>query len=867
LIRDGGAVAERQIEPLIALETGRLRYDELGQILETYAGTLRGLRRSSILVRAANVYLTGGDEARALAVMESIGADSQAMNELRNDYFRLLLAHSPDRLEELAGKPNGDIADAAANYLLANSDEARSTAAIAARVRPAVWKSANTALVGLYFGDKSDATNTAFVTTVGDRTIGERVTQKFDSTNELAGHTWFYYGMRYGVYRSFAGHGDEEDYISAGLEDDPANLDSYEALAQTYADAGEREKALNEYREALQLSPHSAGIYDAMAEIEWGAGNHDGAIADWKTALGILRNQVDVRVAPESFWTNFTAIAGHLGEKKLAPTFKPEMDAVVRSYIAKNGDYESESLLEAAFSSLGDPQQGIAWVIDLAMAARDPAPVVSQLQSEAWIPQSQQLKILEILIELERRPLTAEEKQNGATEVSHANELAGAQIKLIGYLIANEQFERASATLESMTPEARASHVNELLPYQIEMAARSGTLVQWLASYIKSPPSDNDEYDAYEYRDDLRLFDTTAQTLLSQGDSKSASLLLEYVLRRRQETGAAMPGDYLSLAEAQIAANDLPDALEQLRSLTLAAELYSSLDSAAQLLERTGHDAEALEFLAPLAKGVPWEPEYRLRLARAEQKAQVKVPDAQAMLLVLAQDSSVAYSVRVQAATALNGAGNQVPLGSGELTLLASGAPIAPEQANLPYYLAARVAAARNASNAEPILFDALACGPSDEARLMLFEKGFALGHNAVALAAINPLVNDAGNQYPVPRWVQNSEGDAQEQASGAELAQIPEKQRFKVAGELATIYERTGNLPSAVSWIGTAISGGGDVKEQRQLEAHKATLEKRMAVDAENAIRRPVIQASLDQQNVVRPRIAAPDLGRGAQQ
>jgi hypothetical protein len=223
--------------------------------------------------------------------------------------------------------------------------------------------------------------------------------------------------------------------------------------------------------------------------------------------------------------------------------------------------------------------------------------------------------------------------------------------------------------------------------------------------------------------------------------------------------------------------------------------------------------------------------------------------------------------VRVQAATALNGAGNQAPLGSGELTLLASGAPIAPEQANLPYYLAARVAAARNASNAEPILFDALACGPSDEARLMLFEKEFALGHNAVALAAINPLVNDAGNQYPVPRWVQNSEGDAQEQASGAELAQIPEKQRFKVAGELATIYERTGNLPSAVSWIGTAISGGGDVKEQRQLEAHKATLEKRMAVDAENAIRRPVIQASLDQQNVVRPRIAAPDLGRGAQQ
>ena len=36
-----------------------------------------------------------------------------------------------------------------------------------------------------------------------------------------------------------------------------------------------------------------------------------------------------------------------------------------------------------------------------------------------------------------------------------------------------------------------------------------------------------------------------------------------------------------------------------------------------------------------------------------------------------------------------------------------------------------------------------MACGPSDEARLMLFEKEFALGHNAMALAAIDPLVNN----------------------------------------------------------------------------------------------------------------------------
>jgi tetratricopeptide (TPR) repeat protein len=866
LIRRGGAIAERQVEPLIELETGRVRFDELGRTLETYAGTLGSSRRINMLMRAANVYLQGGNETRALAVMESIGADSQVMGDPRNDYFRLLLKHAPDRLVALAGA-SGDAGNAAANYLLANSDGSRSTAAIAARVLPAIWKSANTALVGLYFGDKSDSTNTAFAATVGDATIGERMTQKFDSASQLAGHTWFYYGMRYGVFRGYAGHGDEEDYIAAGLEDDPANLDSYVALAQAYADAGEREKALNEYREALQLDPHTAGIYDAMAEIEWAGGNHNSAIGDWKTALGILRAQVDVRAAPETLWTNFSTIAGHLGEKHLASTLKPAMDAIVRSYIAKNGSYQTDSLLQAAFLSLDDPKQGIEWVIDLTMSAKDPADVISQLRSASWIPQPQLGLVLEKEVEMARRPLTAEQRQNGMTGEQHANGLADAQMRLIDYYLEGGQYAQTAQMLDEMAPEARTAHSDELLPIEIQIAAHAGKLNEWLASYTKQQEASSQEAGVYEYRGDYEIFDKTAQSLLAQHDSKSACLILEYVLHSRQESGSALPDDYLALANAEIAAGDMSDAMQQLRSLTFSAELYSSLDSAASLLERTGHDAEALEFLTPLAIGVPWEPDYKLRLARAELKAQVKVADAQAMLAQLLQDNSVPYRARIEAATALSGSPKPASAGSGELMLLASGPRITAQQANRPYYLAARIVAARTAANPEPILLDALACGPSDEAHLMLFEKEFALGHNAMARAAIDPLVNNSGNTYPVPQWAQRRGDDGSESAAETALPLIPADQRFKVASELATIYERDGNLPSAVNWIATAISLSGDSNNAKTLQAHKKTLEAKMAVDAENASRRPVIQASLDQSNVVRPRIADVDHSKGAQQ
>lgn len=867
LIHRGGATAERQIEPLIALETGRLRFDELGHTLEAYAGTLHGMHSANMRVRAAEVYLQGGDETHALAVMESIGADSPEINAMRDDYFKLLLKHAPDRLVALAGESSSDAGDAAANYLLANSTQARSTGAIAARTRPAIWKTANTALVGLYFGDKSDATNAAFAATVGDATIGERVTQKFDSASQLAGHTWFYYGMRYGVYRSYAGHGDEEDYIASKLEDDPTNLASYVALAQAYADAGEREKALNEYREALQLSPHTAGIYDSMAEIEWAGGNRDGAIEDWKTALGILRRQVDAHAVPETFWTNFSSIAGNLGERKLASTLKPEMDAVVRSYIAKNGSWQADSLLQASFLSLDDPKQGIQWVMDLAAAAREPADVVSQLRSDSWIPQPQQGLILEKQVELEQRPLTAEQRKNGMTDELHANELAEAQIRLIGYYLGDEQYAQAARRLAAMTPEMRKTHAGELLPIEIQLAAHAGRLSEWLPSYERKQETSSEENSEDRFRDDFEIFDAAAQTLLSQGDSKSACLLLEYVLRSRQESGAALPADYLTLADAEIAAGDVPDALQHLRALALSAELYSSLDSAAALLERTGHDAEALEFLTPLASGVPWEAEYKLRLARAELKAQVKVEDAQATLIQLVQDSSAAYGVRIEAATALNGAAKPQNTGSGELSLLASGAKVTPEQANRPYYLPARVAAARTAADSLPILLDALASGPSDEARLMLFKKESTLVHDALALAVIDPLVNDSSHAYPVPRWAQNRGTDGDTPATATALPRIPQDERFKVASELASIYERDGNLPTAVSWIATAISLSGESSDTKLLEGHKTELEARMALDAENASRRPVIQVSLDQPNVVRPRKVAADRSKGAQQ
>jgi hypothetical protein len=867
LIAEGGSLAAQQIQPFSELEITRLRFNELGNVLEKYAATLPGQLRDQVLTQAADAYLKGGNSTQALAVMESMNVGSHAMDGLRDRYFSLLLARSPDALVRLAGHPSSESADAVVNFLLDHPDEAHVASAIAARTRPAIWKNANIALAGLYYADKSSTVDTAFLEAIGDETIGERIVRPLDSAQRLTGDAWFYYGMRYGVYRTFSGHGDEEDFIAAGLEHDPRNSASYVALADAYADAGEHAKAIAEYKDALQIAPQSAGIYDAMAELQWSDSKHDEAIAEWKTALGLLRAQVALRAVPESFWTSFASIAGHLGEHKIAASLKPEMDAVAREYIAKNGSYQSEGLLSAAFASLNDPQQGIAWVMDLAMVAKAPTDILDEIRDAAWIPLPQKQVILEQEVQFERRPISPQERQNGVTHDSKAEELASAQIRLVDYLVLTRQFAHAAEIFDSIAPPMRATNRGDLLADEIQISAHTGTLANWLAAYQKSLDANGDQAgEQSEPGDELDTLASQAQALFKENDNGSARSLLEFVLHRRQESGTASSPDYLALSEVDIAASDMTGVLEQLRRLLLIGDYYANLDASASLLERTSQNAEALEFLEPLAAGVPWEPNYKLRMAEAQMRASVNLQAAQEAFVQLSSGSLVPYSVRAQAAEALHGANNTVNPGSAELALLASNNPIAAEQADVPYFLPARVAAARTARNPKKLLLDALSCGAGNDARLMLFHAEFALGHNALALSTIEPLLSSTDNSYPVPRWARSRESGDEEPDTGArELPLVPAADRFKVAEELAELYEREKDLSSATAWLDTASALSGEPGRRKELQNRATALRARLALEAGNASRRPVIQESLDQANAVRPRLVSainPPLG-----
>ena len=588
------------------LEKQRMENTERGKALEKYAEIYQQPEADQVLALAEDAWRDEGNHARELAVLRKMDLQNKPQANLRERYFELLLRSEPNQLAEQASIGPANYADAAANYIFAKGTEPLSYAGIDARAKDLqpVWRLANTALAGLYFSDKAPAIDTAFHTVLDDRNIGERVSTKEDTRFRLAGDSWFYYGMRYGVYRSLvstgAQSGDAEDYLASGLEGNPNAAASYVSLAQAYTDAKDTEAALREYGHALELAPNVAAVHREIADLLWSSQHKAEAIDQWWQALAILRQLVDTRVVPESFWSDFAAIAGDCHQRGLIDQLRPQMDAVLRAYIAKNGEYRSVELLRSAFLASASPSDGVDWILSLSGTARYPETLLSQLDGERWLPREQLGRILRR--ELELAQAAPAQPDDGSSYMSDRVTLI--RLRLFQYLVDEMKNAEARAFYESLSEKERMGE--EFQRARIVLAAHQGEIPKLLAEFSANPdtaPSAN-------------TIAAAASQLRDSGDRASNRLLLEYLFDFKSARHELADTDFLALAQARLDAREVSGAVELLHRFCLfSADLYSSLDSAAGLLEKSDHPAEALPFLTTLANNPPWKPEYRLRLA------------------------------------------------------------------------------------------------------------------------------------------------------------------------------------------------------------------------------------------------------------
>lgn len=848
------------LRQFIDLQRRRGLFSELGQKLEAYAAVLPPIPRTTPLIDAADAYRSAGDEANELRVLRNIPL-LYVDNAHQQRLFALLLARDPNALVSIASTWNAAWGEEAASYIVANGGPALTHAMVQARgrSRPPVWLSAYNALAGLYYAESDAATKTAFVTVLGNDPIGARIGKPVDRSRQLAGNTWFYYGSRYGEYEAVSKQGDPEDYLPATLEQSPASASGYVTLADYYAGASDPKRALIDYQHALDLTPKNPAVIDRLALAYYALGDRAAALAQWKRALAVLSDQINAPHVPESFWSDFGRTCDQLAAHKLFAEAKPEIESVVRSYLRHNGSYRSNAVLHSVYAAVPDHAAGAAWLVSLATSAPNPDQVLADIVEISWIPLADREVIYQHLLQSKR---DAAEKLTGMARDNADREYADWQIRWIGYLVRVHRFADAAAAIDQLPQQTRETQTAALVPLELQTAAALGTLDAKLGAYRDDPAT----------APATEVLRATARQLLKSGDKQSARKILEYAFARDIEEHQLSAANFLGLAEIRLASGDTPGALDLLHRLVIAVgNPLENLDPAAALLEKTRHNAEAVEFLQQLVKSAPWEPSYRARLAKVMVAAGKDVPQARTSLAAVAADAESPYQLRADSATALAGSQHS-NLGSDELNLLAQGSgAITGALADKAYFYTARVKAAQNTSDERArvlLLGHCIMDFPRrDEARLPLFRAAATAQANEFAFAVIQPLLarqilSQPAQEDDVEAMVRSPEppeDTAQTPPGNAvTVAGLTRAQQAEVAQLVGDVMMRLGRANEAVSYYVTGRRLQQNAAERAAIGRKISDANAMLRTQRMNAARRPEFHEALEQNRVVRPRLVA---------
>jgi len=416
----------------------------------------------------------------------------------------------------------------------------------------------------------------------------------------------------------------------------------------------------------------------------------------------------------------------------------------------------------------------------------------------------------------------------------------------------------AADRISGLPKETRELQSAALVVLELRVAAGLGTLDSKLAAYRDAPegaPASN-------------LLESAAQEISEKGDKQSARKILEFVFAREIDKHELRASNFLGLAEIRIASGDTAGAVDLLDRLVLVVgNPFENLDPAAALLEKTGHNREAVEFLDQLVKSAPWNASYRLRLAKAKLAAGEDLGPAQKTLATIASSPATAYDLRSQAATALMGHSN-TDLGSGELNLLAqSPSGIGSASADKFYYYEARIRAAENSNDTNTkieLLSHSMIDFPRrDQARIPLFQVAVRSHSDEFALGVIDPLLNTrvwAGKQ---PTEADETDFDPSEEESDSNLppafsSSLSRSQRAQLAGAIGETMVRLKRPADAVGYFELARHSETAPGRRKILDRRIAELRAELRIQAQNAARQPILHEALDQDRAVRPKLSA---------
>jgi hypothetical protein len=752
--------------------------------------------------------------------------------------------------------------DSAAYYLVREGNFEQALAGVSARAdgRPPVWRSAYTGLAGLYLGQyRADIGNSFSTALDADATIGDRIAHPSDRTQHIAGDVWFYYGSRYAEFLDGAKDPRYEGFLDSELERTPGSSGAYLRLADYSSGMDRANAAFVDYQHSLDLNRDQPAVLGSVAELEWKEGRRSDASAAWNEAVKQLANEMDARHVPETFWSDFQRVLGSIVEHNQYDSVSQAVDAMLRTYVARNGNYRAEPLLEAGYRANHD---SVEWLLSITSNSTNQRAILSSILPNPWNSQGGWIEVAQ-LDRIYRRLLDLAQRDAQGAQPELDQSVDAARRNYVEALIDEKKYAEARVELAKVPPANRNSAA--WLPSILKLAQADGTVDQLIASW--------------QSHDDMAPVGNDLLSASTHLNARSKRQVQRFVYQRALDHRDLSAANFLGLASIELDENKIDAAVALLKRLTVVSDaMYADADAAARLLEDHHRPAEALQFLRPLADSSPWEAGYRVRMANAMLALDARQAEPIALLTAIVADPRAIYTVRESAANALKGRGAKIQ-GSDELTLLGQSSCPTPESVSKPFYVLSRLTAAACSTSPktrERLLHDALSTSPDNaQVRLQYIFAAFAANFESRALVAAEPYFQngsyDPDNNRDSPAEANSAdssertgdEGDSSSlpRVSDAQnLATLSSGQAARLAELAAAAYQRRGDFANASRVAGMGLAVVKTPETRKLLEARKKQLDTEIARGQANDARAPSIRAELDQPAIVRPRLRTGD-------
>lgn len=785
-----------------------------------------------------------------MSVLEELAnAGNLGGNELTR-FYSLLLARRPQELIQRSAS------DDAAQYVVTHGTIAQALAAVDVRAtnQPPVWKKAYTAITALYRGKNAPEISQAFVSVLdANATVGERIAHPEDRNEQLAGSVWFYYGSRYGVYLDEQHDATAEDYLESSLEASPGNTHAYAELADYSAQAGRPQLAITDYRHALELNPDQPAVLDRIADVNWKMGRQADAVASWQAAVTLLAKQMDASPVPQSFWGDTATVLHDTSADGQYGAIRQAVGTMIRAYLQRNGTYMALPLLKAGYQA---NDHSMEWLLQIVAGVPQEQAILNTLRySTGWMHKDQRSRLLARVVELER---TAAQQ----TPASSGDQLANDEAAWATALLDEGKTDQARAVLAQVPAEQK--NLAAWLAPEIRLAETDKSLPQLIAQWKSAGASAPEP--------------ATLRNVAAGLSPSAKNEVMAYVYEQALAALDFSAPNFLGLAEIRLENSDTAGAMQLLHRMVLVSgDVYNDMDSAAALLEKHQHQSEAMQFLQPLSQASPWSAPYKVRLAKATLAVTPHSADSLTVLRSIAADPDAEYGQRAAAARVLKGEAQETSPGvNTELSLLAQSACPTPQQASQSLFVRARVTAAECATNdslKESLLRPALADAPDNNAiRLLYIWAAFGARQNVRALLAAEPILeNSPGyNSYggnasyaynsPVPEYRYNGGNEEQGNASAAWLSPSDAGRLYLL---VVRAFEERREFEHALSLARQGANLARGAPQESALHAEEKHLQAIVAVEERNEARAPSIHKQIEQDHIVRPRIAEGTLVR----